>query len=230
MSESICIGTEINKPESTEARAELTHLCREVAKDGVSLLAREVATNRIVGVSFNKLQVFIRKGPNLYFFNFLLSTQYLSGKPAFFDEFNKQHVHSANGKRLMTYMVGVNKKCDLFARFNADCLLEIMFLATLPEFKGRSIGKNLCQYSIELADDLRQGKNVEILPEKDRHRRPTVVSAIFSSKISQKIGDSLNFEHMATVLHADFTYAGKTFAERIGNTHPSSILVAKSLL
>lgn len=58
-SESVCIGTEINEPESTEARAELTHLCREVAKDGVSLLAREVATNRIVGVSFNKLQVYM---------------------------------------------------------------------------------------------------------------------------------------------------------------------------
>lgn len=59
MYESVCIGTEINKPESEQARDELTSLCKEVVKDGVSLLAREVATNRIVGVSFNKLQVYI---------------------------------------------------------------------------------------------------------------------------------------------------------------------------
>lgn len=60
MYESVCVGTEINKPESEQARAELTNLCREVVKDGVTLLAREVATNRIVGVSFNALQVFNR--------------------------------------------------------------------------------------------------------------------------------------------------------------------------
>lgn len=159
-----------------------------------------------------------------------MSSQYLSDEPDFFDDFNKHHVQSANGKLLMQYMVDVDQKCDLFAHFNADCLLEIMFLATLPEFKGRSIGKILCQYSIDLADELRQGKNLEILPEKDRHRRPTLVSAIFTSNISQKIGDALKFEHLATVLYVDCTYAGKTFAERIGNTHPSSILMAKPLL
>lgn len=67
MYESVCVGTEINKPESEQARAELTHLCREVVKDGVTLLAREVKTNRIVGVSFNKLQVPIFLKPNIIF-------------------------------------------------------------------------------------------------------------------------------------------------------------------
>lgn len=57
MFENVCVACDIHKPESEQARQELTLLCKETAKDGISLLAREVATNRIVGVLFNKLQV-----------------------------------------------------------------------------------------------------------------------------------------------------------------------------
>lgn len=231
MSESVCIGTEINKPASTEARAELTHLFSEVVKDGVSLLAREVTTNRIVGIIFNKLQVTAYKNKKIQinYDNNIPAHKYLSDEPDFFDQFNKLHIHSANGKAFMQFVIEVDHKCDLFSHFDADCLLEIICLATLPEFKGRCIGKFLCDYTLKLADELRQGKNVECLPNKDRHRRPTIVSAIFTSKISQRIGDALNFEHMVAVLHADCTYAGKTYANRIGIIHPSSILMAKSL-
>lgn len=57
LNENVCKGLEINLPENQQARDELTKLCLEVAKEGVSVIAREVATNRIVGVMFNKIQV-----------------------------------------------------------------------------------------------------------------------------------------------------------------------------
>lgn len=53
----MCIGYGINLPGTEEARKELSMLVKETTKDGVSLLAREISTNKIVGFSFNKLQV-----------------------------------------------------------------------------------------------------------------------------------------------------------------------------
>lgn len=55
--ENVCKGCEINLPENQQARDELNGLCFDVSKQGVSVIAREVATNRIVGVMFNKIQV-----------------------------------------------------------------------------------------------------------------------------------------------------------------------------
>lgn len=53
----MCIGYGINLPGTEEVRKELSMLVKETTKDGVSLLAREVSSNEIVGFSFNKLQV-----------------------------------------------------------------------------------------------------------------------------------------------------------------------------
>lgn len=129
----------------------------------------------------------------------------------------------------MTSMIAVDNLCNLFEKYHTNCLMEIMFLATLPKYNKRSIGLMLCIYSIQLANELRQGIGIEILLENDRHRRPTIVSAIFSSNYSQKIGKTLNFETLATVDYKDIMFNGQTFAERIGNVHRNQILVAKSL-
>lgn len=53
----VCIGYGINLPGTEDARNELSMLVKETTKDGVSLLAREISTDKIVGFSFNKLQV-----------------------------------------------------------------------------------------------------------------------------------------------------------------------------
>lgn len=63
VNENVCKGCEINLPKNKQARDELTKLCLDVAKEGVSVLAREVATNRIVGIMFNKIQVNIHIAP-----------------------------------------------------------------------------------------------------------------------------------------------------------------------
>lgn len=51
------MGLEINLPETSQARAELTSLCKVMAKDGVSLMARDVKLDKIVGITFSKIQV-----------------------------------------------------------------------------------------------------------------------------------------------------------------------------
>lgn len=126
-------------------------------------------------------------------------------------------------------MIDVDKKCDLYQHFNTDCLLEIMFLGTLTEFKGRSIGRVLCEYSIQLANEIRLGKNVENLREKYRLMRPKIVSAIFTSPVSQKIGKLCNFQTMATVYYTDFTYKGIPFSERLDKNNTTAVLAARPL-
>lgn len=55
LNEAVCIGSEVNM--DPQAQKDLEQLCLDVGRSGVSLLARHVATDRIVGVSFNVLQV-----------------------------------------------------------------------------------------------------------------------------------------------------------------------------
>lgn len=59
--ESVCNGVEINKIESEQARIDLTELCREAVKDGVSIVARDVKSKQIVGIAINKVQVSIKQ-------------------------------------------------------------------------------------------------------------------------------------------------------------------------
>ena len=60
LNESVCRASEIdvpNNPDSLQGRNELAELCRVTAQDGVTVVARHVPTDKIVGVAFNKIQV-----------------------------------------------------------------------------------------------------------------------------------------------------------------------------
>jgi hypothetical protein len=54
--ECICIATEINI--NSRAQKDMERLCKEAAQDGVSLMAKHKKSGKIVGVSFNKIQVY----------------------------------------------------------------------------------------------------------------------------------------------------------------------------
>lgn len=53
--ESACIGNEI--PQSEQGKTDLLALSVDALRDGVSIVAREVKTNEIVGIAINKIQV-----------------------------------------------------------------------------------------------------------------------------------------------------------------------------
>lgn len=57
INEMVCKGLEINMPAAEKSRNEITNLCYEVSKEGVSLLAKEVKTGQVVGMAFNKILV-----------------------------------------------------------------------------------------------------------------------------------------------------------------------------
>lgn len=205
LNEAICRACEINLPENAQARSELRELCRITADDGVSLVAKHVESGKIVGVSFNKIQYI---PPN--------------GQDPFFIQFRKEHTKSPQAQGLMDFMIDVDSETDVFDIYKIDTLLELMFLATLPEWCGRGVAKELARYTIQLARELSVGEGIAEIHPQLRDMRPKAVTAIFTSMFSQKVGRSQNFKVINTVPYTRFTYKGKTFDQSIDPLHKTS--------
>ncbi|ETN67058.1 hypothetical protein AND_001142 [Anopheles darlingi] len=133
--EMVCIGAEVDR--TPQAQKDLEQLCLDVANGGVSLIARHQPTDTIVGVSFNVLQT--PSGPD---------------DCNYFEQFRDTKCTTDSSRSLMQYMITMDAKVNLFERFNVTCLLEIMFLATLPDYEGRGIGTRLVEESVRLAQKL----------------------------------------------------------------------------
>ncbi|KAH8278609.1 hypothetical protein KR018_006011 [Drosophila ironensis] len=202
LNESVCNACEINLPESVQARQELRELCKITALDGVSLLVKEVKTDRVVAVSFNKLQ--FSPPP---------------GEEHFFLKFRNEKAQSPQARRLMDFMIEVDEKVDVCAMFGMDCFCELMFLATLPSHERLGLGRALSQFTIQLTQELAEGKGLEDIEESLRSKRPAAVTALWTSSFSQKVGKATQFKVINSVPYSDFEFNGKRFDERISPLH-----------
>ncbi|XP_015430533.1 PREDICTED: uncharacterized protein LOC107187051 [Dufourea novaeangliae] len=216
VNENVCKGVDLTS--EVGASEELEELCLDAAKDGVSVVAIDVATGEVIGIAFNKIQVL--KNP--------------SEKGAF--EVFSENCKFKSSKGLVDFMISVDSRIDLFKHYNATCIFEIMFLATLPGMQKRRIGELLVSSSFEMAKELKRGKSVKTPVVIDGEKIienltaiPTIVSAIMTSNYSQKIAMKCGFESLARVSYKEFHFAGKTFGERIGDEHLDCLLTAKRL-
>lgn len=117
-------------------------------------------------------------------------------------------------------MIDSDSACDLFKHYNIDCLMEIMFIATLREYRGKGIGKTLIESSMMLAQELNEGNNVKVSidgSELEIEPIPKLVSAISTSFITQKIVKSLGFKRIVEISYEDFMFKGKTYASKLDN-------------
>lgn len=202
------IATEIHKDDANEARQDLDELCHDVSYDGVSVVALDRPSGRVVGFALNKIQI---RGQDYY------------------GDFIRQRCRSENARVLIQFMIDVDSKFDLFGHFESECFFELMFLAVLPAFEQRGIGRTLCACSLQLANAARSGE-LDGLPIELRTQYPQVATSNLSSRHSQRIGALLGFETLYTFPYTDVEFRGRTFADRIGNAlHPSTTLVAKRL-
>lgn len=212
--ETVCIGTEVNL--TPQAQKDLEQLCHDVADDGVSMIAKHVPTGTVVGVSFNVLQT--PRNPD---------------NRSYFERFRDSKCTTDSSRELLQYMIAMDAKVNLFERYNISCLLEIMYLSTLPNYAGYGIATLLVEQSVRLAEKLKNATEVAIFNHTNSHltqlrnpKRPQIVSALFSSKISQRIGEKVGFTFVMEVQHSEFVFKDKTFAERVPD-HPSSKIAVK---
>lgn len=120
----------------------------------------------------------------------------------------------------MDFMIDVDEMCDVFDKFQVECVLELMFLATLPNWERHGIAQNLAKYTIEFARQFQQKTDMinEVHPSL-RHRVPKAVTAIFTSTFSQRVGQKTNFQLLNRVPYTTFTFNGKSYNERINPLH-----------
>ncbi|XP_076384070.1 uncharacterized protein LOC117226746 [Megalopta genalis] len=117
--ESICKGINLlSDPCSVKA---LEEVCLAVTRDGVSLVAIEVKTQKV------------------------------------FRE-DCEH-HTANA--YLDLMIAINDQINLFEYYDVDCIMECMFLATLPEMQQQNIGESLVCLSVDVANALGSGEDVK---------------------------------------------------------------------
>lgn len=136
----------------------------------------------------------------------------------------------------MDFMIKVDSQINLFKHYYVDCILEIMFLATLHTYGNRRIGEMLITSSLELGNELRRGKNVRIPVTIHGNNEvtnadavPTLASAVMTSSYSYRIAIKLHFDQLLEVSYDEVEFEGKKYSERIGQEHRRTVLVAKRL-
>jgi GNAT superfamily N-acetyltransferase len=153
----------------------------------------------------------------------------------FFQRFSER-CRFKSSKALVDFMINVDSRIDLFKRYNTNCILELMFLAVLPAYGKRRIAEQLITSTLELCQDLKQGRNVRmavtIYGKNDLtndHTVPTVVSSILTSVYSQRICTKLEFERLLEIPYDECEFNEVKYSERIDRVHSHCVLMAKKL-
>jgi len=209
--ESICIGSEINK--TIDAQKDLEILCDDVLrKSDVSVVARDVESDKIVGVCLNVVQV----------------NEPSSDAPSYFEKIQKDHFKTANANSLMDFMITADSKVNFFERYQIDSLFEIMFLAVLGEYGRKGIGLNLCKYSLEVAQSLKNGKDAEMYL-RNNEPPPQIATSLFTGRNTHVIGEKLGFDVVFQEPLINYSFNGKTYSERIGDPNAVCQVAVKKL-
>ncbi|GAB0094824.1 uncharacterized protein DMENIID0001_101500 [Sergentomyia squamirostris] len=202
----------VPNPGAVQARKDLEDFSLANLKDGISLVARHLPSNKIVGFSINKLQS--RPAP---------------GTPSFLEEFRNKHCHAPESRHLVDFLIFSDGKYNLFEKFNTECFIECLFLATLPDFRKMKIAQHLVESSVELTKEIAGGKYPDTMDQTLEGKVPKLLFAIWTSKYSAKIGDNLGFTILEKIRYTEFKIGGVPSSERIPPEHTHFVLSAKEI-
>lgn len=211
MMESLCVGAGLNLPENEAARIEVTIMADKLLQNGLSIVARDIVKNQIVGHAINTFEVLDENNEKCYF----VDKACFPGTCPSTVEF-------------CTF----DTRVDLLRVHGVDCLFDIIMLGVMPGYAGAGIGRHLCTYSLELAQRLKNGECFEHVSDEIRKdgRRPQVISGVFTSAYSQRIAERLGFVANGSVRYDEKSFNGKTYAESINDAqHLAAVVMSKRL-
>ncbi|XP_065354212.1 uncharacterized protein LOC135948727 [Calliphora vicina] len=199
-----------NLADSPETNSEMMLLIKSILKDNISFAARDVKTQELVAICINKL----------------LNPSAQITLDEVFASFQTPNMQTV-GKYLHT----IEYTYDIFQEWQIDCVIELSFLSTRTDYGRRGIALSLAKYLLEYAAKLKEGNGEESqqLPEHLRGQKPKAIISALTSRYSQIVGEKLGFETLFKEENANFSFEGKTFAEKIDAIHKYSIFAAKRL-
>lgn len=158
--------------------------------------------------------------------------QILNDKEAsYFEEF-AQKCKTSEARDVVQFMIDFDRLCNLFDLCQTDCLLEVMFIGVLPEYRNRGIGKQLYRTSLDIGSLLKSGENVkqplggEVLGVEPR---PFAACSIGTSPYTQRIGKGLDFKVAVRKSNEDLEYQGSSFSSILGDKTGHIELIYKNL-
>lgn len=94
-----------------------------------------------------------------------------------------------------------------------------MFLTVSTDHRRRGVATDLIKYDLKLLEKLMENDN-----------GPKAAVALFSSTYSQKVGEKLDFEVVATINYKVLKYDGVKFSDKIDSKHPTIKVVVKKFM
>ncbi|KAF9405789.1 hypothetical protein HW555_013609 [Spodoptera exigua] len=201
--------------EEPGAAEELMQTCYDAAKDGVTLVASDTSTNEIIGVVFNKIQVTIPKEENYY-------------------EKLRRNCKHRSVRAFLDFSIDLEMKANIHQRYDTNCFIEVMYLATLPDFKHKNVGSLLGLCTYDLGKKLFNGEDVKTPLSNNEditnfEAIPNLLVALTTSKYTQRMGVKFGYEKVVEVRYDDYSYNGKSFRESIGDEHQTCQVLVKRL-
>nr|XP_017013118.2 uncharacterized protein LOC108068203 [Drosophila takahashii] len=171
--EFLCLTANIK--DSEEATQELRTLIRHILSCGISFAIRQVASGRIVTAMATII------------FNYKKESSYFHIMAKF---------KSPSMVRYRRLMDAIENSFDMYKEWKVNNIMEVEYLATKPEFRGRGLSSILTQYVISFGKLMSQGKlPPEVFDQLSKEMqvdRPGAICTIVTSptyvRYAQKIG------------------------------------------
>uniref|UniRef100_A0A1B0CL96 N-acetyltransferase domain-containing protein n=1 Tax=Lutzomyia longipalpis TaxID=7200 RepID=A0A1B0CL96_LUTLO len=201
------VAFEMNTPEAAQARQEYEGLIHAVLHDGLSLIARHLPSMEIIAYCLNKIQS--RPAP---------------GQRTFYETF-RDGCQTQIVKKLLNFRISKDKQYDLHNMFDTDHVFEIVYIATLPQYRIKNIGFHLVHCTMMIAREIvAAGHYPDTAAEEVKGKIPKIIFGSSSSKYSAKIGEKLNFSVVKIFPFKELKVDGRSFSEKVPPQHTHSTI------
>jgi len=202
--------------QSDKASRQVLSVFEVIAQNGVSVVAVEEDTDKVVGAAINRIQV---TGDTDF--------------DVFFEEEMQSEDSEPGYKELLRFLSQMEEKVDIFEHYGITTIMDHMFLVTHHEYYQQGIGRGLVAATVEVARALNRGEDVAVPVSYEsypwKNKLPPKVQAViglFTSPISQKIAQSLGWDEIFIVKYDQLFYNGKSYGSRLHTNNQATIYMA----
>ncbi|KAI9579676.1 uncharacterized protein LOC119639240 [Glossina fuscipes] len=201
------LGIALNLTGCQDTRALQENFVRLLLKDNISFAARHIPSQQLAAMCVNKIENS----------SHTTETEPNSGIPKM--------------EKIGEIIHHMTTSYDVYKEWQVNCIIELIFLSTRTEFSRRGLALHLTEFILDYGRKLKAEDSKEALelPAHVKGQRPEVITSVFTSRFSQRIGEKLGFVTLFREEYTKFSFEGETLAKKIDPQHKYIIFVAKRL-